>query len=244
VRLYKSLNTIAPVQLFAIDGRPLTPTEIEPSTGAPRFDVGALPARPDSFAILAQGQTIGLQVTRLVRAGDSLLYSERTQLGQALNQTTALVFDTAGSMRHLDQVGMIRGQNTRIQLSYGGGRVRGDVQVVGATGPEHFTVDTAVAPMVLDDNAVQAILPLLPWATNTRWTFQVFVSGENAIRPMTLTSADVAQVNTPAGNFECYRGDLEGGQQRVSFFVTTAVPHRVVRVELANSPVVFVAVNP
>ena len=58
------------------------------------------------------------------------------------------------------------------------------------------------------------------------------------------TAADITQVATPAGTFECYRADLEGGQQRVSFFVTTAAPHRIVRVELANSPVVFVAVSP
>ena len=243
-RLFGPLSQIAPVQLFASDGHPLTPAEIEPRSGAVAFDFTSLSRRTDTLVILAQGQTIGLQVTQLAGAADSLVYSERTQLGQALNQTTKLTFDTLGHMRQLDQSGVVRGQNTRIQLGYSGGRVRGDVQVIGATGPEHFTVDTAVAPAVLDDNAVQAILPLLPWALNTRWTFQVFVSGENRIRPMTLTAADIAQVNTPAGRFECYRADLEGGQQRVSFFVTTALPHRVVRVELANSPVVFMAMSP
>jgi len=235
---------IAPVQVFASDGRPLTAAEVEPQTGALVLNLAAMSPRTDTLAILAQGQTIGLQVTRLVRAGDSLIYSERTQLGQALNQTTTLIFDTVGRMRHLDQTGVVRGQDTKIRLDYGGGRVRGEVQVVGSKGPEQFTVDTAIASTVLDDNAVQAILPLLPWAMNTRWSFQVFVSGENALRAMTLTAADIAKVNTPAGSFECYRADLEGGQQRVSFFVTTASPHRVVRVELANSPVVFIAVNP
>ncbi len=243
-RLFGPLSRIAPVQLFASDGRPLTAAEVEPQTGALVLNLGAMSPRTDTLAILAQGQTIGLQVTRLVRAGDSLIYSERTQLGQALNQTTTLTFDTVGRMRHLDQTGVVRGQDTKIRLGYGGGRVRGEVQVVGSKGPEHFTVDTAIASTVLDDNAVQAILPLLPWAMNTRWSFQVFVSGENAVRAMTLTAADIAKVNTPAGSFECYRADLEGGQQRVSFFVTTALPHRVVRVELANSPVVFIAVNP
>ncbi len=243
-RLYGPLSRIAPVQLFANDGHPLTPAEIEPHAGALVLNLASVAPRTDTLAILAQGQTIGLQVTRLARDGDSLVYSERTQLGQALNQTTTLTFDTVGHMRHLDQAGVVRGQDTRIRLGYSGGRVRGEVQVVGPNGPEHFTVDTAVASTVLDDNAVQAILPLLPWAMNTRWSFQVFVSGENAIRGLTLTAADITQVNTPAGSFECYRADLEGGQQRVSFFVTTALPHRVVRVELANSPVVFVAVNP
>lgn len=243
-RLFGPLSKLAPVQLFSGDGHPLTPDSIEPRPGAMVLKLDALAPRTDSLAILAQGQTIGLQVTRLARSGDSLIYTERTQLGQALDQTTTLTFDTAGRMRHLDQAGVVRGQNTRIRLAYAGGRVVGEVQVIGASGPERFTVDTGVAPGMLDDNAVQAILPLLPWAPNTRWTFQVFVSGENTVRTLTLTAADITQVNTPAGAFECYRADLEGGQQRVSFFVTTARPHRVVRVELANSPVVFIAVSP
>lgn len=243
-RLYGPLSRIAPVRVLAGDGRVLTPAELEPRTGALALDAGAIALRADTFAILAQDRTIGRQVTRLVRAGDSLVYTEQTRLGQALDQTTTLTFDTAGRMRHLDQAGVVGGQETRIRLEYGGGRVRGEGRVFGTGGPEPFRVDTAVAPDILDDNAVQALLPLLPWALNTRWSFAVFVSAENRIRRLTLTAADITQTDTPAGRFECYRADLEGGQQRVSFFVTTARPHRVVRVELASSPVVFVAVNP
>ena len=243
-RLYRSLSLIAPVQLFADDGQPLTPTEVEPKAGAVRLDLASVTGRTDTLAILAQGQTVGLQVTQLVRVGDSLVYVERTALGTTLNQRTALVFDTAAQMRRLDQTGTARGQETRIQLAYTAGRVRGDVQVAGNSGPVRFAVDTTVGPGVLDDNGVQAILPLLPWAGNTRWSFQVFVSGENALRQLTLTAAEITRVAIQGGTVECYRADLEGGQQRVSFYVTTTLPHRVVRVELANSPVVFVAVSP
>ncbi len=243
-RLYDPLSKLAPVQLFSSDGHPLTPDSVQPRSGALVLNLAGMASRTDSLAILAQGQTIGLQVTRLQRSGDSLIYTERTQLGQALNQLTTLTFDTIGRMRHLDQTGVVRGQNTRISLAYGGGRVIGEVQVIGASGPERFAVDTALAPGVLDDNAVQAMLPLLPWAPNTRWSFPVFVSGEHTVRTLTLTAADITQVTTPGGTYECYRADLEGGQQRVSFFVTTAAPHRIVRVELANSPVVFITVSP
>ncbi len=243
-RLYGPLSQVGPVQIFANDGRPLTRADIEPHAGNFVFDLRGMSTRTDTLAILAQGQTLGLQVSQLARSGDSLIYTEHTQLGQVLNQTTTLSFDTAGRMRRLEQTGTIRGQNTQIRLSYATDRVKGEVQSAGAKGPERLAVDTSIAPGTLDDNAVQAILPLLPWALNTRWSFPVFVSGENAIRTLTLTAADISQVITPAGVFECFRADLTGGQQRVSFFVTTAAPHRVVRVELANSPVAFVAVSP
>lgn len=243
-RLYGPLSAIASVQLFAEDGRPLTPADIEPKAGDPRIDLASVTGRTDTLAILAQGQTVGLQVTQLTRSGDSLLYIERTALGTALNQRTTLVFDTGGRMRSLEQSGTARGQDTRISLAYGSGRVRGKAQVVGGQGPVAFAVDTAVPGGVLDDNGVQAILPLLAWAPNTRWAFQVFVSGENAIRRMTLTVADLVSLPIQDSAVECYRADLEGGQQRVSFYVTRALPHRVVRVELAGSPVIFVAISP
>ncbi len=242
-KLYDRLSAIAPVRIFAADGRPLSPEQVQPTAAAWQLDTAPVAPRIDSLVIVAQGQTVGLQVARIARAGDSLVYVEQTALGTVLSQTTTLVFEPAGRMRSLDQHGTVRGQDTRIQLRYATDRVRGTADLATAAGPRHVDVDTPVPPGVVDDNAVQAVLPLLPWALNRRWSFPVFASGENLIRTLTLTAADITQVSVPAGTFECYRADLEGGPQRVSFFVTTAAPHRVVRVELANSPIVFLAVN-
>jgi hypothetical protein len=155
-----------------------------------------------------------------------------------------VVFDTAGRMRRLEQTGKVRGQDTRIALSYGGGRVRGQAQVLDSLGkPRTLAVDTAVSAAIVDDNALIALLPALPWAINTRWTIPVFGSGENRIRNVTLTVADIEPVRTPAGEFEAYRADLEGASQSVSFYVTTATPHRLVRITLLGSPIEFLAVN-
>ena len=61
---------------------------------------------------------------------------------------------------------------------------------------------------------------------------------------MTLTAADITTTVVPAGSYETYRAELAGGPQRVTFFVTTVRPHRVVRILIAGSPVEFVALNP
>ncbi len=243
-RLYPVLGAIAPVQIFAQDGTPLTPDQVQPSVAEWRLDP-SLPFRPlDSMVIVAQGQTVGLQVASLSRTGDSLTYVERTTLGTMLNQTTTLVFDTAGQMRRLEQSGKVRDQETRIQLRYAADRVRGSADLATTEGPRHLDVDTPVPARVVDDNGIQAVLPFLRWSLNARWEFAVFASGENRIRTLSLTAADITRVSVPAGTFECYRADLEGGPQRVSFFVTTEAPHRLIRVELASSPIVYLAVNP
>jgi hypothetical protein len=170
-------------------------------------------------------------------------YVEQTELGTTFSQSTRLTFDTLGQMRQLDETGQVRGQETRIQLTYRAGHVTGTATAQGPAGPRSIAVDTTVHPSILDESALQAILPFLRWELNTRWNFEVFVSGEGRVRPMILTVADLTRIAVPAGDFECYRADLEGGPQPVSFYVTSGAPHRVIRVEIANSPIEFVAVN-
>ncbi len=242
-RLYRTLSAVRPTLLFAADGRPLRPEEVEPRTLPFAVNAANAVTRSDSMVIIAQGATVGLQVSEVARAGDSLVYTERTSIGTAISQLTTVVFDTAGQMRSLTQTGKVREQETRIVMRYAGGRVRGEAQVAGTDGPRRFTVDTTVAAGIVDDNAIQALLPYLNWGLNTQWRFDVFASGENRIRPMTLTSADIVQVTVPAGRFEAYRVDLHGAAQVVSFYVTTTAPHRVIRVSLSGSPIEFLAIN-
>ncbi len=243
-RLYRALAASGPVQLLAADGRPLSPEEIEPKAAALTIDPSRLTPHLDSLLITARGQAIGIQVGELLRAGDSLVYTERSAVGPTLSQVTRLVLDTLGVLRHVEQAGKVRGQDTRMALAYGGGRVRGNGVVAGPQGPVNFSADTSVSGPILDDNAIQLLLPALPWAINTRWTFEVYTSGENRVRPMTLTAADITTTTVPAGTFETYRAELDGGPQRVTFFVTTAAPHRVVRVAIAGSPIEFLVLNP
>ena len=243
-RLHGPLSALGSVRIFAPNGRPLLEKDIRPTEGQLTLNVNRLVPRTDSLVILAQGQPVGLQVAEIARAGDSVMYTERTSLGPQLNQTTRLVFDSTGRMRRLDQTGKVRGHDTKIALAYGGGRVKGQAQVLDSIGrPRTLAVDTTLAPGTIDDNALVALLPTLPWALNTRWTIPVFGSGENRLRNVTLTAADIEQVRTPAGDFEAFRADLEGASQAVSFYVTTQAPHRLVRITLTGSPVEFLAVN-
>lgn len=243
-RLYPALKALGTVRMFAPNGRPLTEKDITPEAGTLAFAVRDLVPRTDSLVIMAQGQPVGVQVATIARAADTVVYTEVTTLGPQLNQQTRVVFDTAGRMRRLEQTGKVRGQDTKIQLAYAGGRVKGSAAVLDSLGkPATFAIDTTVAPTIVDDNALVALLPTLPWALNTRWTIPVFGSGDKKVRTVRLTVANIESVTTPAGTFEAYRADLEGGSQGVSFYVTTQAPHRLVRVSLVGSPVEFLAIN-
>ena len=94
----------------------------------------------------------------------------------------------------------------------------------------------------MDDNALQALLPALKWAPNLRWTIPVFASGQNRVRTLTLTVRAVGTVSVPAGSFQAYMADLEGDEQKVTFYVSVDPPRRLLRLTVAGTPLEFVAV--
>jgi hypothetical protein len=67
----------------------------------------------------------------------------------------------------------------------------------------------------------------------------VFAAGQNAAMVMTLTVQGVETVQVPAGTFETYRAEMTGGPATVNFFMTTAAPHRLVKVTLVGAPLEF-----
>lgn len=242
-RLRQPLAALGPVKIFAADGRQLKPEDVEPKDVPLAYDSALVVNRIDSLAIVSQGQMVGLMVAQVARGGDSISYTERTTLGPQFNQSTHVVLGSTVQMRRVEQTGTVRGQGTKIGLQYGGSRVKGESRVMAAEGPRTLKVDSDVPAAILDDNAIQAVLPWLDWAINRRWTLPVFASGENLVRNQLLTVANIETVRTPAGDFEAYRADLEGGPQLVSFFVTTATPHRLVRMTIDGSPLEFLTLT-
>jgi len=183
-----------------------------------------------------------VQVSTLERSGDGLLYTETTNIGNVISQTTKVSMDRGGRMRNLAQAGKMRGQDTKIDLAYDGGKVKGSAHVLGPNGPMTLAVDTIVPAGIVDDNALQALLPALKWGPNLRWTIPVFASGQNRVRTLTLTVRAVGTVTVPAGSFQAYMADLEGDEQKVTFYVSVDPPHRLLRLTVAGTPLEFVAV--
>jgi zinc protease len=241
-QVYKGLSTIAPIAVIGPDGTALTPADLEPKVAVLELDTTLLVPRKDSLLVVAQGRTVGVQVSTLEQSGDGLLYTETTNIGNVISQTTKVSMDRAGRMRNLAQTGKMRGQDTKIDLAYGSGKVKGSAHVLGPNGPMTLAVDTIVPAGILDDNALQALLPALKWAPNLRWTIPVFASGQNRVRTLTLTVRAVGTVSVPAGSFQAYMADLEGDEQKVTFYVSVDPPRRLLRLTVAGTPLEFVAV--
>jgi zinc protease len=239
-KIHGGLAKIAPVRVVTPEGVAIDPSELTATAKSLPVNLARLVPRSDSLAIMLQGKPFGFQLSRLARTDSGFTYTETTQIGTMMDQATTLTLDASGAMRAVRQTGSTQGKPTSIEVSYAGNRAKGTASVPGPDGAlKAITIDTAIVAGTLDDNAIQAMLPALPYAAGARWTFPVFASGQGSITQMTLAVTGKESVTVPAGTFEAWRVELTGGPAPVTFFVSTATPYRMVKTTVAGTPIEF-----
>jgi zinc protease len=240
-KLYDRLRAIAPVRMVTPEGDALTPADLEVKASAITLDPRKLVATRDSFVVLVQGNPFGFTRSEVTRAADgTVTISETSQIGPVLQQTTTVTLSERLEPRRVQQTGTVQGQATKIDVTYANGRATGSAAVPGAAGIEQKTVDAAVPAGVVDDNALAAILPILPWAADAKLTIPVFAAGQNAVHQLTLTVAGVESVTVPAGTFQAFRVDATGGAAPLTFYIEQAALHRLLKIQPAGQPVEIV----
>jgi hypothetical protein len=141
-------------------------------------------------------------------------------------------------MKTADQTMEFRGQKAETHLVYAEGRVSGTAQTPQPTGEiETAEIDTEVLAGVLDDSAVQGLLPAFPLAEGAAFTVNVFRGSEGSVAPLSFKVAGVEDVTVPAGTFSVFRVEMTGGQQPATFYVTRESPRRVVKIVPVGQPV-------
>jgi hypothetical protein len=239
--LYDRLKAIGAVRLVDVDGNPLTPASLNPPAAPVALDPAQFAAHSDSARVLVQGNPVGFTVSEVRRPGDSLVYAERSNLGNgAFQQQTTVVLDPAdGSVRRLDQVTTQQGQKAETHLIYAAGRVKGSSSSPQQDGSvKRFDVDTAPPPGTIDENAVPFVVPALPLAPGKTFTMTFFTPSENAIKVLTFKVGASESVSVPAGTFQAFRIDVTGSRVPFTMYVGTDVPRRVVKTEFVGQPFV------
>jgi hypothetical protein len=186
---------------------------------------------------------VGWQTAALVRTPTGYAYRTAVQLGAMMQQKQETTFGSDLKPTAVKGSGTMGGAPINTDLSYSGGRVKGSTVKPGAGGLQPVTVDTTVAPGVLDDNMLGALVPALNWTPTAKFTVSSFDAGSNSVRPITMSVAGTESVTVPAGTFPVYRVDLTGQQQPLTLYVTTASPHRVVKMAPAGGQIEFVLVK-
>jgi len=243
-KIYESLKGIAPISLVDPEGNPLTPADLSPKVAALDLDLPALVPRRDSFSISLQGNPIGWQRGLLDKTADGFRYTEETHIATFVSQTTVLEMDAMGRMKSVKQNGKVQGQDAMVDVAYAGGRAKGTAETPDPQTRQvkKVTIDTVVADGTIDDNAVQALLPALKWRPGAKWTINVLSAGQAEIKPWTLAVSGTESVTIGGKAVEAYRTELTGPPAPLTFWVSTAAPHQLLKIAIAGAPVEFVRV--
>jgi len=230
---------IAPVRVVDVEGNRIDPADLNPQGGPVAFDTSQIVAHSDSFQALVQGNVMGGQTTKVVLAGDSIVYTENTTIG-GFQQRSTVVLNRDLSMRHTSQTGNVQNQQTSIDLAYSNGRVKGQATSPSPNGtPRAVAVDTTVPAGTIDDNALALLLAALPLQPGKTFHLNVFSSGDGATKVVSVKVGAIEQVKVPAGTIAAYRLEMEGMQLPLVMHVSQQKPRRIVRIAPTGAPLVF-----
>lgn len=204
------------------------------------INLANLAARTDSFVVMVQGNALGFQRTSVERTENGFRVVDDVQIGPIMSQHTEVEFGTDGMLRSTKQTGQVRGQNTTIDIAYHDGRAKGSATTPSLTGVTTITIDTTVVAGALDDNLITALLPAFDWSPTASFTVPFFLSGKGYVQSLTLAVKGSEKLTVPAGTFDVYRIELSGGQAPVSMYMTTEMPHRLVKIAPRGAPLEFV----
>jgi len=242
-RIYDRIKDVAPVTILDVDGKPLTAADLASKAAALPLDLAALTAQRDSFAILAQGNQLGALTMDFEKTPDGYRYTEGTAIAAFVQQKTIVLTGSALEPRSVQQTGMVQGQDTKIDVTFAGGRAKGSATTLTPQGLKTVEIDTALAAGSIEENLVQPLLRALPWADGAKWTFRMFATGTGETREVTLAVVGRETVTVPAGAAEAYKVEFTGGPQTVHFWVTTAAPHRLMKIGIVGTPIEMVRIR-
>lgn len=243
-KVYDRIKGLASMRIVDAEGRPLTADDLNPKAAVLDFDLAALVPRRDSLAILVQGNQLGWLRGVLEKTADGFRYVEDTRIAGIVQQTTTLDLDAKAGMKHVVQSGTVQGVAAAINVVFENGRAKGNASTPGQDGSiKTIAIDTVFAPGTLDDNAVQALLPTFRWAPSAKWTFQVLSTGQGEFRTMTMAVTGAETLTIGGTAIECYTVELTGGPQTVNFWISTAAPHRLMKLTVAGAPIEMIRAN-
>jgi hypothetical protein len=239
-KIYDKLKAIAPVRLISTDGASLTPADLTAKPKGIDLDLSALTAQSDSFTVLYQGNAIGAQTSKLEKLDGGWRYTESTAIPMAgMQQSTVVTFTDKIVMQETHQSGTAGGQQIKVDLVYAGARVKGKAVTPSQAGPKTVDIDAEMPAGAIDDNAFSALVAAMAWGADAKLNVAAFQGGKGALAQLTLNVIGEEKVKVPAGEFDAFKVDFQGGETPVTLYVSKAKPFRILKIVPSGMPVSF-----
>jgi zinc protease len=232
----ESLETIAPVSLFDVEGGTLAREEVLGTPDPIAWDGSRLEPGLRRYEFFLQSNPMGAADYRLERDGDNWV-STQTMSTPMASQESRLRFSAADLAPHSLTQDLAQGpMNVQANLEIEDGMLRGNVDLPPQMGGAR-EVDEALATGTLLAGMEEFALAVADLEEGARISIPVYdvVQGSRTILEARVRGRE--EVTVGAGTFDTWRVELSGGQIPMVLFLTVESPHILVRQEFAGQPV-------
>ena len=100
-------------------------------------------------------------------------------------------------------------------------------------------LETDLAPGTLEQMVLFYLIPGMPLEEGAAWALKVFNPFDLRVRTRNLRVIGREEMTVPAGTFDTFRVELDGGEPSQIFWITAEPPRRTVRIQLIGQPWVY-----
>ncbi|GAB4183663.1 MAG: hypothetical protein Tsb002_05990 [Wenzhouxiangellaceae bacterium] len=187
------------------------------------------------------GLPVGESRYTIRRDGGEVVLVETTSVpAYGVDANNTVVLDENLHPRRFTGSGSMGGQPVNISVEWGADRIRGHSLFPRAADQAQgqLTINREQSG-ALERTSVFFLLPGFPLQPGSSHDFHWYNTYVDEVRAITASVAGVANITTPAGEFETYRVQIKGGDPEQVVYVTTQQPRRIVRMEVVNQPWVY-----
>lgn len=235
-RVLESIQGIAPVTLYDVQGEPMDPASLQVRAAAERVDASALEPVTLTYGVVAQGSPVADVTITLARDDEEWVAS--TSIAGMMSQESEVRFLqdlTPVSARQRTQQGPM---TIATELAVADGRLTGRLSLPAQMGGDREVDAEAVPGMLLPEMEAWylAASDLEPGKSVTVPQFDAMSGGAVNV---TYTVTGLESVTVPAGTFDALRVESSGTPQAFVLFLRADAPHILLRQEYAGQPVVL-----
>ncbi len=238
--IYDKLSAFGDVELYDVEGNPLTLADLEVKAAEVTFDPSVIEPTTLVYSLNFQGNPIGESTTDVTREsvdGREVIKSNNKVAGMGFDIEQELTFDAqtfAGISAHIQQQG--GGTTMTVDLQLDAGKLTGTFNAPDGSTTE---VDEEVVAGTLLPGMDDYAIWLADLSVGAELKIPAYSVQAGGAYTLTIKVARETTVNVAAGEFEVYELQVSGAQANVTIFARKEAPHYLIKQELTQPPLVF-----